>query len=556
MTFDSVNLWGLVSMVTLYPAWGWFTPTFLTPGSFDGILERFYPVCSALVGLVLYAFGIRGRITSTLSHVTAFLLTGHYFYLCYCNAYLPVYVSGAYIVLAAIPVFLNRPGSIVAYALFCPAAAAFSLAHPDPGTIPYFFIFGSFTVSGLTGLFAWLRARLAVQLHEQNIELQFLRQEAENAKEARSLFLANMSHEIRTPLNGVLGMLEALSHGEIAGEDREKVNVIRSSGESLLEIINNILDLSKIDAGRVHLDVGVFDLERLVREQVALFSALAMERGIEVEASIDERVPRWINSDQVRIKQVLGNLVSNAVKFTERGRVDVFVTLKERRGDRIEIRFEVRDTGIGIHADDMTKLFLEFSQVDESTTRRFGGTGLGLSITKQLVELMGGEVDVESEVGVGSRFSFTVVCERGQPPEAPPTGSADPRVLGEVAGQLRILAVDDAEVNRQVLKAYLKLLDLSADFVENGQECVEQAREGAYDLILMDCYMPIMDGFDATRAIVAEHGDDRPRIVALTASVLQEDVEKCRAAGMDDVLAKPVTLEDLQRMIAKHARRD
>jgi CheY-like chemotaxis protein len=369
---------------------------------------------------------------------------------------------------------------------------------------------------------------------------------AEAASQARMEFLAIMSHEIRTPLNGVIGFNGLLLDGELNEEKRPYAELARQSGESLLHLLNDFLDFSKIEAGHLELELTDFDLD----EEISLVLSLVRENAHQKQLMLTRRFqgPRRLRGDAARLRQVLLNLVSNAVKFTERG--EIAVSCEEIRRDTrsSRLRLEVSDTGIGIHPAMREKLFQPFVQADASTTRRFGGTGLGLAICKRLVEAMGGSIALASTPGRGSTFSIELPFERREHPEqlALPV-AARPAELGKCH---RVLVVEDNPVSQQLAAAMLKRMGCRTDVVGNGEEAVEAWRRLPYDLILMDCDMPVMDGLTATRRIRAlETPGQRIPIIAITASVLAGDSERCREAGMDDFLAKPVRHQELNQKV-------
>ena len=401
---------------------------------------------------------------------------------------------------------------------------------------------------------ALARARLYEQQQQLVGELEEARRRAEAASRAKSSFLANMSHEIRTPMNGVLGALDLLFGEELRSEAREYAETARQSAQILLTILNDILDFSKIEAGRLVLEEADFSLESVLEEATRVVLPLAQARGLRVACSIGSGAPEIVRGDPLRLRQVLLNLLSNAIKFTNEGRVDVRVTRSETAGERaVVLRFEVRDSGIGIAPDRLGSIFDSFSQADESTTRRYGGTGLGLAICRELVALMGGEIGVASTLGEGSTFWFTARLARGTKRTAPAAIAAS-KTWARPGEGISVLLAEDNAVNQRVVTRILERLGCTVDLAATGREAVAAARSRTYDLVLMDQHMPDMDGIEATQEIRrSEAAGVRTPIVALTASILQEDRERCLAAGMDDFLAKPVGSKDLRTLLERVA---
>jgi len=361
--------------------------------------------------------------------------------------------------------------------------------------------------------------------------------EAQAASKAKSEFVANVSHEIRTPLNGVLGMAQALEREPLAPAQLAQVQTIRRSGEVLLDLLNDVLDLSKIEAGRLEIETAAFDVESTVEDLIALHREVARAKGVRLTANLAEAAAgQWLG-DRARLRQILQNLLSNAVKFTSDGEVTLEVF-----GAPGGLGFAVTDQGIGIAPDQLDRLFQKFSQADGSITRRYGGTGLGLAISQELAQRMGGEIRVASELGQGSRFEFvlplTRTAEAAQSVEDARSGEFQARDSGPV----RVLAAEDNAVNQLVLKALLEPLEIELTMVGDGLEAVEAARRGAFDLILMDMQMPVMDGLEATRRIRAEEQSQgrRTPIIALTADAMAHQIEEARAAGVDAHVAKPI----------------
>ncbi|MEM7045382.1 MAG: ATP-binding protein [Pseudomonadota bacterium] len=398
--------------------------------------------------------------------------------------------------------------------------------------------------------------RMIERLGEKTEALVEAASTAERANKAKSQFLANMSHEIRTPMNGVLGNVEILKTSPLSEQQNRIVSTVHSSATTLLEIIDEILDLSKIEAGRLRLHFEPLDVRHVVDEQVDFFTEQARRKGVHLRALIPTDLPSPLVGDPVRLRQVLTNLISNAIKFTQAGQISVGLSVVGERDDRVIIQFEVEDSGIGIPPDVQDQIFQAFTQADASTTRRFGGTGLGLAICKQLVEMMGGVIGVDSEVERGSRFWFTIPLKRAALSESQRQANTSPTSqktmdLSQAAPiDAHILLAEDNSINQNVACTALEQLGCTVDLATNGKEAVRAARERDYDLILMDCLMPEMDGFDATRMIRAAEEADGSRqripIIALTANALASDREDCLAAGMDDHIGKPFRMMELR----------
>ena len=400
----------------------------------------------------------------------------------------------------------------------------------------------------LTESFNDLLAKLAVReddLKAAMRDLEAARDAANAANVLKTQFLANMSHEIRTPLNGVLAMAEVMSMGDLADVQRDRLDVIRRSGGLLLAVLNDVLDLSKIEAGKLTLFDEDFEVENVFTQARDTFEVMATAKGLAFSLEIADAAHGWWRGDADRLRQVIGNLLSNAVKFTPKGSVAVLVDVSDTDG----LRIVVRDTGVGIPAEKLTTLFEKFTQADNSATRRFGGTGLGLAICRELIHMMGGTIQVESREGEGSTFTVDLPLPRGRPAAL----HGEDGLGANEDGNLRILAAEDNPTNQQVLGAVLGSLGIEVDIVPDGKEAVAAWRGGAYDLILMDIQMPVMDGITAAAAIragEAASGRKRTPIIALTANALTHQVAEYMAVGMDAHVVKPIEIARLYDAIS------
>ncbi|MCP5530730.1 MAG: response regulator [Opitutaceae bacterium] len=510
----------------------------------------------------------RGKRNQAIAHAANFAATLLVAWLAFHYSSLALYLTIPLALVAAITCGARGVATTVLivsiYGLLATASGLGPFVAISGGPFTPIFEMGVFAFClGIPGQFAGItldqlrlqQDRLEEQVRNRTSDLAAAKEKAESADRAKSEFLATMSHEIRTPMNGVLGFAQMLQSSQLDVAQRDYVNAILSSGEVLQTLLNDILDLSKIEAGAMTLEQSPLELRRLFDTTIQLFRSSAQRKALDLKLEISPRVPTVVLADETRLHQVINNLVSNALKFTEKGGVTIRLDAAVGSDSRCNLSIAVSDTGIGITREQLDRLFKPFQQADSSTTRRFGGSGLGLFITRKLCELMSGRLEVNSSPGDGSTFIAHVQLPLAETPRS--RAAASPAVFTTAEQALKVLVAEDNPLNRKLVEAMLLKMGHRVEFAVNGREAVEGAAQDKHDVILMDLHMPEMDGLEATMAIRRRETEQHLRrlpIIAVTADVLQGDRDKCIAAGMDGYVTKPLELSRLRQAILETTR--
>jgi|GEM_PF-2490546 len=556
-----LRLIGLVLAIT-YPTWFWVNQAAVADFHESFLLRAAIGLLGLLAAVLTRFSRILEKNIRAIFYAIAILIAAHMSFLVHDNGFHLSYTTDALTTCMLVEFCMPALFGAIGFPLFVIGVSAVA-AYAAGDSQGWFFLSLMAETMGVAFFIVFIRLRNLREIDQANIAYKQAKAVAEAANEAKTRFLAVMSHEIRTPMNSVLGLTELMEQEGVADDQKASLRDIHASAEHLLRLVNDLLDLSRIESGNVELETLPYSLHENMRKTLALLSPQGMAKGIHLRyVTRNLPDPLWIVGDPFRLQQVLYNLIANALKFTEQGWVTLMVDGSMLSDQKARIRFAVRDTGIGIPADRLETIFNSFVQAESSTTRRYGGSGLGLAISRQLVELMGGELAVSSREGSGSEFYFEIAMPLAEKPEMDSSQSG-PIVVdvqkesleaAEPGKGQRVLIIDDNPVNLKVAKAMLQRLGCQIETADDGRLGVEAWQEkGPFDLIFMDCLMPNLDGYQATKIIRDQEnalpGNVRVPIIALTANAMQGEKERCKSAGMDDYLSKPVQISQMRKTL-------